>query len=102
MMLGSVALSLVVIRACKGLIEAQAPVLLRQLELVDKATTLAASSDLQAYQGVQAMGYASVGYDGETYNPSDEAEARREAERLGLNLEEDDAAAVEELRSLLS
>lgn len=103
MTLGSLTLMLVVMRACKGLIEAQNPVLLRQLELLDKATTIAAAADLQAYQGVQAMGYTQVGYDGETYDPSDKAEAQREAERLGLTQEDADAeaeAAAEQLRSL--
>lgn len=101
MTLGSVALTLIVIRACKGLIQEISPVLLRQLELVDKATTIAASADLQAYQGLQAMSQPIVGYDGDTYDPSYEAERRREAERLGLDLEADDAEAREELRSLI-
>lgn len=101
MMLGSMSLTLIVIRACKGLIESLKPVLLRQLDLVDKATAIAAASDVQAYQGIQVMSQPVVGYDGDTYDPSDEAERRREAERLGLDLEEDDAAAREELRNLL-
>ncbi len=101
MMLGSVALVLIVIRACKGLIQELSPVLLRQLDLVDKATTIAAAADVQAYQGIQVMGQPVVGYDGDTYDPSDEAERRREAERLGLNLEEDDAEALEQLRGIL-
>jgi hypothetical protein len=102
MVLGSVALTIVVLRACKGLVESLSPVLIRQLELVDKATTIAASSDLQAYQGIQAMSQPIVGYDGDTYDPSDEAEAQREAERLGLNFEEMSNAEQEQLRGLLS
>lgn len=100
MMLVSVALCIVVLKTCKGIVEAQAPVLLRQLDLVDKTTTLAAAADLQAYQGIQAMGYAQVGYDGENYDPSDEAERVREAERHNLSLEEADAEDIEKLRSL--
>lgn len=101
MMLGSVALSLIVLRACKGLIQEISPVLLRQLDLVDKATSIAAASDLQAYQGIQVMSQPVVGYDGDNYDPSYEAERRREAERLGLDLEADDAEAREELRNIL-
>lgn len=83
----AVAIVLVVLRLCKGLIESLKPVLLRQLELVDKTTTLAASHDVMAYQGIQVMTQPVVGYDGDAYDPSDAAEARREAERLGLDPE---------------
>lgn len=92
---------LVVLRACKGLIESLNPVMLRQLDLVDKATVLAAASDIQAYQGIQVMSQPVVGYDGDSYDPSDSAEARREAERLGLNYEEMNDAEQEQIRSLL-
>lgn len=100
-MLGMLAVMLVVLRACKGLVESLSPVLIRQLELVDKATTIAAAADVQAYQGIQAMSQPVVGYDGDTYDPSDEAEAKREAERLGLNYEEMSYAEQEQIRSLL-
>jgi len=102
MMLGSVFLTLFVMRACKGLLEAQQPVLLRQLELVDKATTLAASHDVMAYQGIQAMSQPVVGYDGDSYDPSDAAEAKREADRLGIDMEEVNAQDAEQLRTLLA
>lgn len=101
MLLGSAAIAILVVRLCKGLIESLAPVMERQLELVDKATTIAASRDLSAYQGIQAMSQPIVGYDDDNYDPSDAAEARREAERQGYDLgvmNEEDAA---ELRSLL-
>ena len=100
--LGAVALMLVVLRACKGLVESLNPVLLRQLDLVDKSTALAAASDLAAYQGIQVMSQPVVGYDGDAYDPSDEAEARREAERLGLNYEEMNDAEQAQIRDLLA
>ena len=100
MMLGSAVLAIFVLRLCKGLIESLRPVLLRQLDLVDKATALASSKDLAVYQGIQAMDKPLVGYDGDTYDPSDEAEARREAERLGLNYEEMSDAQQEQLTAL--
>lgn len=84
------------------MIEAQQPVLLRQLDLVDKATALAAAHDVQAYQGIQVMSQPVVGYDGDNYDPSDQAEAEREAERLGLNLEEYSGEEAENLRNLLA
>lgn len=99
-MLGSVAVVLIVLRLCKGVLEAQKPVQLEQLRLLDKMTTLAASKDLMAYQGIQAMDQPVVGYDGDTYDPSDEAEAKREAERLGLNYEELTDGQQEQLRGL--
>ncbi len=102
MMLASIALSWVVLRLCKGLVESLKPVLMRQLDLVDKATALAASHDVMAYQGIQAMDQPVVGYSGDSYDPSDEAEARREAERAGLNYEEINSAEAEELRGLLA
>jgi|TARA_R100000482_G_scaffold124710_2_gene78550 hypothetical protein len=81
-------LAIRVLKVSKEVVESVSPVLLRQLELVDKATTLAASKDVAAYQGIQVMGREpSVGYD-ENYDPSDEAEARREAERHGWDPEE--------------
>lgn len=68
---------------------------------MDKSTALAAAHDVMAYQGIQAMDQPVVGYDGDTYDPSDEAEARREAERLGLNYEEMTEHEQEQLRGLI-
>ncbi len=82
------ALSAVVLKLCKGLVESLKPVLLRQLELLDKATALAAASDVQAYQGIQVMNTHTVGYDGDAYDPSDAAEAKAEAQRRGEDPEE--------------
>lgn len=76
------------------------PVLLRQLELVDKSTTLAASHDVMAYQGIQVMSQPVVGYDGDAYDPSDEAEARREAERSGQDPDRIDDGNAEALAAL--
>ena len=89
----------VVLRLCKGVLESLRPVLIRQLELVDKATTLAASRDVAAYQGIQAMQMHPVGYD-DDYDPSDEAEAIREAKRLGIDPEDIGGEDAERLRSL--
>lgn len=100
MMLGSVAIVTVVLRACKGVVESLQPVLNRQLDLVDKFTTLAAAHDVMAYQGIQAMSQPVVGYDGDNYDPSDEAEARREAERHNLDPEILSDEEQEQLRSL--
>lgn len=102
MTLVTAAVGLIALRFCKGLIESLKPIMLRQLELVDKATTLAASHDVMAYQGIQAMSQPVVGYPGDTYDPSDEAEAQREAERLGLNYEEMTDAEQEQLRGILA
>lgn len=101
-MLGSGALVWVTIRLCKGLIASQQPIQLKMLEVVDKMTTIAASHDVQAYQGIQVMSQPAVGYPGDTYNPSDEAEAKREAESLGLNYEEMTDAEQEQLRGILA
>lgn len=93
-LLASVVIVVVVLRLCKGLIDSLRPVLLRQLDLVDKTTTLAAAADVYAYQGIQAMDQRQVGYD-DGYDPSDEAQARAEAERNNedpeLNSAEDNA-----------
>lgn len=102
MLLVSAVIVLVVLRLSKGLIESLKPVLLRQLELVDKTTTIAASHDVMAYQGIQAVSQPVVGYSGDTYTPSDEAEAKREAERLGFDYEEMSNAEQEQLRDLLA
>ena len=80
-LLASAAIVVVVLRLCKGLIESLSPVLLRQLDLVDKMTTIAAAQDVAAYQAIQVMDQVRVGYPGEDYDPSDQAEARREALR---------------------
>ena len=92
----------VVLRLCKGLIESLKPVLLRQLDLVDKATAIAAAQDVAAYQAIQVMDQAQVGYPGDHYDPSDEAEARREAARDGLDPEELSSEEQEQLRTLFS
>lgn len=99
MLLTAAALVVVALRLCKGLIESLKPVLLRQLDLVDKATTIAAAQDVAAYQAIQVMDQARVGYPGDDYDPSDEAEARREAVREGLDPEELSDAEQEQLRS---
>lgn len=83
---------------CKGLIKSQEPVLVRQLDLIDKMTTIAASRDVAAYQGLQVMDKQIVGYDGDNYDPSDAAQARREAERDGLDYEELSDGDAEALR----
>ena len=98
-MLVSLTTAVVVLRLCKGVIDSLKPVLLRQLDLVDKATTIAAAQDVSAYQGLQVMNTHTVGYDGDSYDPSDAAEARREAERNNENFEELSDAEHEELRS---
>lgn len=74
--------------------------LLRQLDLVDKATTIAAAQDVAAYQAIQVMDNPLVGYDGEAYSPSDAAEARREALANGEDPEELSDAEQEQLRGL--
>ena len=73
--------------------------LLRQLDLVDKATMVAAAQDVAAYQAIQVMDRAMVGYDGEAYDPSDVAEARREALANGEDPEELSDAEQDQLRS---
>lgn len=102
MLLGSVLLSIWVIRACKGLLEQQQPVQLRMLEIVDKMTTIAAAHDVMAYQGIQAMAQPVVGYPGDAYDPSDEAEARREAERRNENFEDMSDGEQQQLRDLFA
>lgn len=89
-----------VLRACKGLLETFQPVLLKQLQLVEKSTTIAASHDLAVYQGIQVMDQpVQVGYS-DGYDTSEEAEARREAERLHLDPEQMNAEDNERLASL--
>lgn len=100
MMLACLAIVVIVLRLCKGLIESLRPVLIRQLELVDKTTTLAASHDVMAYQGIEAMNAQVVGYDGDNYDPSDEAEARREAERQNLSMEDISAEDQQQLNDI--
>lgn len=100
-----VLLLILVLRYCKGLIreivEAQKPVLLRQLDLVDKATAIAASSDIAGYQGIQVMDQYASGYDEGSFDPSPEAEARREAERMNQDPEDVGVTENAELDSLL-
>lgn len=94
--------TIVVLKLCKGVIESLKPVLLRQLDLVDKSTALAAAQDVPAYQAIQVMDQRTVGYDGDSYDPSDEAEARREAERRNESYEEMSDGDQEQLRSAFS
>lgn len=65
---------------------ASTPVHLRQLELIDKMATLAASGDAITYQAVQAMNTHYT----EVYDPSEEAEAKRERLKYGYEDTEDD------------
>lgn len=62
----------------RNLAETQTPVQLRMLDLVDKMTTIAASQDVAAYQGIQVMQNQVAEY--AAYDPSDEGEAQRERE----------------------
>ena len=48
---------------------------------------------------IQVMDAQRVGYPGDDYDPSDEAEARREAERYGLDPEELSDGDQEALRA---
>lgn len=100
------------LRFCKGLIrdltaahqeslEALKEVPLRQLQLVDKATTIAAASDIAGYQGMQVMDQYASGYDEGSFDPSPEAEARREAERMNLDPEDVGGEDDEALSNLL-
>lgn len=102
MLLVSVLVVVVVVRLCKGLLDSLKPVLLRQLDLVDKMTTIAAATDVAAYQAIQVMHQPPVGYDGDHYDPSDEAEALREAAAHGWDPERLSDGEAEELRSQFS
>ena len=62
-------------RLVRSSLQAQEPVQLKQLELIDKMTTLVASKDVLAFQGIQAMQAQVNEYAG--YDPSDEGEAQR-------------------------
>lgn len=93
---------IVVLRLCKNLIQSLEPVLLRQLDLVDKSTSLAAAQDITAYQAIQAMDSQKIGYPDDYYDPSDAAEAAREASRAGLDPEELSSGEQEQLRSFFS
>jgi hypothetical protein len=75
-----------ILRFCKGIVAGQQPVLLEQLRLLDKMTTIAASKDLAAYQGITAMDLEVPSYD-DPYDPSDEALAAAEAIRDNRDLE---------------
>ena len=100
-LLGEAALVAVVVAHCKGVVNSLQPVLLKQLELVDKSTAIAAAADLAGYQGIQVMNQLQPGYD-ESYDPSDEAAARREAERQGLTMEEYGDADNDALNALFT
>lgn len=91
-----------VLKTTRELLAAQQPVMIRQLELVDKVTAIAVSKDVMSYQGIQVMNQPSVGYDGDNYDPSDEAAAAREAERYGMSMEEISAREAETLSGLLA
>lgn len=80
MLLASAAMLWQSFRLAKASVQAQAPVQLRQLELLDKVTTMLASKDVLSYQGIQAM---QPGQAVEVYDPSDEAAAERERELHG-------------------
>lgn len=76
--------------------------MIRLVDLADKATALASAKDLAAYQGIQVMDQQVVGYPGDTYDPSDAAAARREAEANDWDTEEISDAQQQELRDLFS
>lgn len=80
----------------RNLAENQTPVQLRMLDLVDKMTTLAASQDVAAYQGIQVMQSRVAEY--AEFDPSDEGEAKREQALYGREmtdgLDSDDLAAL--------
>lgn len=78
-------------RLVKNIAETQAPVQLRQLELIDKMATIAVSGDVLAYQGIQAMQARVQEY--ADYDPSDEGEAQREAELYGRDSTDGDLTA---------
>lgn len=99
MTLVSVASAVLIALVCMRVLKAQQPVQLRQLDLIDKMTTLAAAQDVAAYQGIQVMDKQIVGYDGEHYDPSDAAAARREAEEHGWDPEELSDGDQEALRA---
>ena len=80
------------IRLSKATVQAQQPVQLRQIELLDKVTTMLAAKDVLSFQGIQAMAVQTVESD---YDPSDEAAFAREQDRYGkewVNDEDDDRA----------
>lgn len=81
-------------KATEGLLEAQAQafreVQLRQIETIDKAFAQLRSSDPWQYQSIMAMQNPASVYD-EVYDPSDEAEIRRIADRNGKAQEYEEA-----------
>ena len=80
-------------RLVRSSLQAQEPVQLKQLELIDKMTTLVASKDVLAFQGIQAMQAQVNEYAG--YDPSDEGEAQRERELYGREETDGDLTADE-------
>lgn len=76
------------IRLSKAAVQAQTPVQLKQIELLDKVTTMLAAKDVLAYQGVQSMHQPDM--IGGDYDPSDEAAYAREHERYGKDWVSDD------------
>lgn len=76
------------LRLSKAAVETQAPVQIKQIELLDKVTTMLASKDVLAFQGIQAMSAQQVD---STYDPSDEAAFAREQERYGKDWVSDEA-----------
>ena len=69
------------IRTVRQSVQDQQPVQMKQLELLDKMTTLVASGDVLSYQGIQAMQVTAAEY--AEFDPSDEGQAARERELYG-------------------
>lgn len=88
----SLLLSLLAFRLSKAAAATSQPVLLRQLELLDKVTTMVATKDVLAYQGVQAMQTRAAEY--AEFDPSDEGQARREQELYDREMTDEDDAAL--------
>lgn len=95
MLLASSAMLWQSFRLSKAAVQAAVPAQLKQLELLDKVTTMLASRDVLSYQGIQAMNPQPDMIGGD-YDPSDEAAFAREHERYGKDWvsDEDDADAL--------
>lgn len=89
MLLVSATMLWLALRVGKASIEAQQPVQLKQLELLDKVTTMLASKGVLEYQGIQAMAVQSS--EG-TWDPSDAAAALRERDKNGQDWVDDEDA----------
>ena len=79
-------LALKAVQTAERTTESLQPVMLRQIELLDKVVAVNSTRDPLAFQAIQSMGAVYPG-DEVVYDPSDEAEAIREAERLGIEPE---------------